>query len=56
MPSALAAQFAAATAGLLLFVLLLVLSGLFEPSEIETVKELRSYLWQRATQALAAVR
>jgi O-antigen/teichoic acid export membrane protein len=56
MPVPLVAQFAVATGGVLLFVLLLVLSGFFDRQEIETMKEWRTYLRQRATQAVAALR
>ena len=54
-PDSMAGQFAMGAAGMILFVVLLAGSGFFTREEIETVKEFRVYLRQRASRAVGAL-
>jgi len=51
-PEGVTGQLLAGAASLILYAVLLVASGFFTRDEIQTVKELRVYVWQRAAGAL----
>ena len=55
MPEGLGGQFLVGFGGVLLFVLLLVVSGFFTREEIETVREMRTYVRQTAAKAVGAL-